>query len=117
MFTQNRRVVFTIVLFWVNTHCTQGWGYLGGPWHNAIFTSRKGAKINFEFKRFKTIDNSQGVFLVSKDVFYHILSIFECAMKIGNFFPSLIFYKFLKNENVGWAKVSIFIAHSNMEGI
>ena len=87
------------------------------PPHNAIFTSRKGAKINFEFKRFKTIDNSQWVFLVSKDVIYHILSIFECAMKIGNFFPSLIFYKFLKNENVGWAKVSIFIAHSNMEGI
>ena len=69
--------------------------------HNAIFVSRKGAKINFEFKRFKTIDNSQWVFLVSKDVIYHILSIFECAMKIGNFFPSLIFYKFLKNENVG----------------
>ena len=74
---------------------------LDSPDHNAIFTSRKGAKINFEFKRFKTIDNSQWVFLVSKDVIYHILSIFECAMKIGNFFPSSIFYKFLKNENVG----------------
>ena len=68
--------------------------------HNAIFVSRKGAKINFEFKQFKTIDNSQWVFLVSKDVIYHIRSIFECAMKIGNFFPPLIFYKFLKNENV-----------------
>ena len=69
--------------------------------HNAIFVSRKGAKINFEFKRFKTIDNSQWVFLVSKDVIHHILSIYKCAMKIGNFFPSSIFYKFLKNENVG----------------
>ena len=34
------------------------------------------------------------------DVIDHILSIFECAMKINNFFHSLIFYKFLKNENV-----------------
>ena len=82
--------------------------------HNVIYVSKKGAKNNFEFK---TIDNFQCVILVSKDAIYHIPSIFECAMKIGNFFPSLIFYKFLKNENVGWAKVSIFIAHSNMEGI